>query len=98
MTKLTTAKALVTGAALAGILAGTAAKSHATQTQKAGIGLKTFAAEKASCGGKDGCKGKHDCKGKNSCKGQGGCNSGDNGCKGKNSCKGKGGCDTKNPK
>ena len=80
-------KAFITGAAIAGLLAGAGTvHSYATSTSaKAGAALGTVA---------DDQKGKHSCKGQNTCKGQGGCNAGDNGCKGKNSCKGKGGCAT----
>ena len=83
-------KALLAGAALAGMMTGTRAKLEAqTQDQgshKAGIKSVSFS--------ETGDKEKHACKGQNSCKGKGGCKSGDNGYKGKNSCKGKGGCAT----
>lgn len=86
-------KALLAGAALAGIITGgaisTARASHFSQS---GISSSPgiLADEK---------KGEtHDCKGKNSCKGKGGCKTGDNGCAGKNSCKGKGGCAVKDGK
>jgi hypothetical protein len=80
-------KAVVAGAAIAGLLTGSvAARAYAASTAptKAGVPVQTLDAE----------KGKHSCKGQNDCKGQGGCKTGDNGCKGKNSCKGKGGCAT----
>jgi hypothetical protein len=81
-------KALIAGAAVAGLLTGSfAVRAYAASTTstKAGVALQTMA---------DAEKGKHGCKGQNECKGQGGCKTGDNGCKGKNSCKGKGGCAT----
>lgn len=77
-------RALVMGAALTGLLAGTA---MAQPTGDDGAG-KNAKADKKTAGDK------HGCKGQNSCKGKGGCSAGDNGCKGKNSCKGKGGCAT----
>lgn len=93
MTK--TAKAIMAGAAFAGLLAGTSAGARASNLLPS---LKTsFSAQdqgqsdqKANSKPKE----KHACKGQNSCKGKGGCKSSDNGCKGKNSCKGKGGCRT----
>jgi len=90
-------KALLTGAAVAGLITGSmAVQVHAAQNGMAGTSLqKTY--QNSSCSGKSGCK-SHSCKGQNSCKGQGGCKSGNNGCKGKNSCKGKGGCATKTTK
>jgi hypothetical protein len=79
-------KALVAGAALAGLLAGTNATIQASNLLP---GLRSsFSAQSQDQ------KEKHACKGQNSCKGKGGCKSSDNGCKGKNSCKGKGGCAT----
>ena len=80
-------KALVAGAAVAGLLTGSfAVRTYAASaTGKAGVSLQTVA---------DDAKGKHGCKGQNECKGQGGCKTSDNGCKGKNSCKGSGGCAT----
>ena len=80
-------KAMIAGAAVAGLLTGSfAVRAYAASTAaKAGVSLQTLA---------DADKGKHGCKGQNSCKGQGGCKTGDSGCKGKNSCKGKGGCAT----
>ncbi len=97
MTKTT--KALLAGAAFAGLFAGTGAAIRASTLLPS---LKTS----FSAPGQDQAppatdkkadkkvKEKHACKGQNSCKGKGGCKSSDNGCKGKNSCKGKGGCAT----
>jgi hypothetical protein len=89
-------KAIMAGAALAGLLAGTGAPVRASNLLSS---LKTsFSAQDQSQSEdkKDDktVKEKHACKGQNSCKGKGGCKAGDNGCKGKNSCKGKGGCRT----
>jgi hypothetical protein len=80
-------KALIAGAAIAGLMSGSfAVQAHAaTSNSKAGVSLEM---------GKKKDKDQHSCKGNNSCKGKGGCKTGDNGCKGKNSCKGKGGCAT----
>ena|ERR1700736_2731570 len=80
-------KAVIAGAAVAGLLTGSfAVRAYAASTSSyAGVSLQTMA---------DAEKGKHSCKGKNQCKGQGGCKTSDSGCKGKNSCKGKGGCAT----
>jgi hypothetical protein len=80
-----TKKAIVAGAAIAGLMSGSfAATTHAAvSTGKPGVSLQM--GKKAD---------KHACQGQNSCKGKGGCKTGDNGCKGKNSCKGKGGCAT----
>ena len=80
-------KAMIAGAAIAGLMSGSfAVQAHAaTSNSKAGVSLEM---------GKKHEKDKHSCKGENSCKGKGGCKTGDNGCKGKNSCKGKGGCAT----
>ena len=90
------AKALLAGAAVAGIMSGgavsTMSAANAGTLGRSNIGSSpgTLADEK---------KGEtHDCKGKNSCKGKGGCKNSDNGCAGKNSCKGKGGCATKDGK
>jgi hypothetical protein len=80
-------KAVIAGAAVAGLFAGS-------------IAVRAYAASVPSAAGTaihnlvDSDAGKHACKGQNDCKGQGGCKTGDNGCKGKNSCKGKGGCKT----
>jgi hypothetical protein len=89
MTK--TNKFLLTGAAVAGLLAGTSATVKASYAP-AGKASATAAQDDQSS--KPAAKEKHACKGQNSCKGKGGCKAGDNGCKGKNSCKGKGGCAT----
>ena len=90
MTKTT--KALITSAAIAGLLAGSAPAIKAStllSSAKASFSLQdTDKKDDAKA------KEKHACKGQNSCKGNGGCKSSDNGCKGKNSCKGKGGCAT----
>ena len=96
MTKTT--KALLAGAAFAGLLGGTAPAIKASTLLPS---LKTsFSAsdqdqnqDQKSEKAKD-KKDRHACKGQNSCKGKGGCKAGDNGCKNKNSCKGKGGCRT----
>jgi hypothetical protein len=80
-----TTKALIAGAAVAGLISGaTAVQTHAaTSNAKPGTSLQRAMQDD-----------QHSCKGQNSCKGKGGCKAGDNGCKGKNSCKGKGGCAT----
>ena len=77
---------LLAGAAIAGLLSGTAATVNASNLAKASAQDDSSTTKKV--------KEKHACKGQNSCKGKGGCKSSDNGCKGKNSCKGKGGCAT----
>ncbi|MEO7029525.1 MAG: hypothetical protein ABI147_08985 [Acidobacteriaceae bacterium] len=82
-------KALMYGAAISGLMAGTTPILHASTTtavRSATVSVGVLSAM--------GTKDKHACKGQNSCKGKGGCKSSDNGCKGKNSCKGKGGCAT----
>ena len=84
-------KFLITGAAVAGLLAGTGASVKASTTVPS---VKAPAAQDQPAASDKKVKEKHACKGQNSCKGKGGCKSGDNGCKGKNSCKGKGGCAT----
>ena len=85
-------KALLAGAAVAGLLSGSMATqvraegNNSTQIAQAiqpGTALQTFAVNDT-----------HSCKGKNTCKGKGGCKTSDNGCKAKNTCKGKGGCAT----
>jgi hypothetical protein len=83
---------LLTGAAVAGLLAGTSASIKASNLVPGGKASASAQDEQKS--EKKAAKEKHACKGQNSCKGKGGCKSGDNGCKGKNSCKGKGGCAT----
>ena len=84
-------KAMIAGAALAGLLAGTSATVQASNLlpgARAAIHTQDQTPDNSKV------KEKHACKGQNSCKGKGGCKSSDNGCKGKNSCKGKGGCAT----
>jgi len=85
-------KFLFTGAAIAGLSAGSGASIQASNLLNGGKASATAqdTDKKADTADKD----KHTCKGKNSCKGKGGCKSSDNGCKAKNSCKGKGGCRT----
>ncbi len=84
MTKTT--KAMLAGAALAGLFAGTGAAVKASTLLPS---LKTsFNAQDQDQKSDKQDKEKHACKGQNSCKGK------DNGCHGKNSCKGKGGCAT----
>jgi hypothetical protein len=90
MTK--SSKFLITGAAVAGLLAGTGASVQASNLLS-GSKASAAAQEPEKKSDKK-VKEKHACKGQNSCKGKGGCKSSDNGCKGKNSCKGKGGCAT----
>jgi hypothetical protein len=84
-----TKKAMIAGAAVAGLMSGSfAVTAHAVQSSaNPGVSLKKMADTSPASD-------KNTCKGHNSCKGKGGCKSGDNGCKGKNSCKGKGGCAT----
>ncbi len=85
-------KAMIAGAALAGLLAGTSTAVQASNLL-AGVRLAaTHTQDQTPDNTK--VKEKHACKGQNSCKGKGGCKSSDNGCKAKNSCKGKGGCAT----
>jgi hypothetical protein len=85
-------KFLLTGAALAGLLAGSASIQASNLVTNALASPGAQASGDATADKK--VKEKHACKGQNSCKGKGGCKSSDNGCKGKNSCKGKGGCAT----
>jgi hypothetical protein len=86
-----TSKTLLAGAAMAGLLGGSALRLQAATPDSGSSSIS-----KASLGqlADDAAPAKHGCKGQNSCKGQGGCKASDNGCKGKNSCKGKGGCAT----
>jgi hypothetical protein len=85
-------KFLITGAAIAGLLAGTGVSVQASNLL---TGAKASAtAQDTEKKSDTKVKEKHACKGQNSCKGKGGCKSSDNGCKAKNSCKGKGGCAT----
>jgi hypothetical protein len=74
-------KALVAGAALAGLLAGTSTTIQASNL----LSGAHFAAQSDQAPASGKVKEKHACKGQNSCKGKGGCKSSDNGCKGKNS-------------
>lgn len=83
-----TAKVLLAGAAMAGLLGGAAVRLQAAQP---GSSNTTLSAGQLA---DDSGTAKHGCKGQNSCKGQGGCKASDNGCKAKNDCKGKGGCAT----
>jgi len=88
-------KALLAGAALAGLLTGTSAKLSAQPMNQNNAGIKAVSLSQSGSLNNDDAKAdKHACKGQNSCKGKGGCKASDNGCKGKNSCKGKGGCAT----
>ena len=95
MKRQSTTKALLAGAAIAGILSGglVAKVSAATSTQpgKTVTAAGVLADEKKP-------DADHGCAGKNTCKGKGGCKSGDGGCAGKNTCKGKGGCAIKDGK
>jgi hypothetical protein len=84
-------KAMIAGAALAGLLAGT---GTAVQASNVVAGARAAANHTQQTPDNTKVKEKHACKGQNSCKGKGGCKSSDNGCKGQNSCKGKGGCAT----
>ncbi|MGB6669341.1 MAG: hypothetical protein WA621_14295 [Candidatus Acidiferrum sp.] len=92
MTK--TNKFLITGAALAGLLAGTGVSLHASNLLTGATASATAQDQDSGQKADKKVKEKHACKGQNSCKGKGGCKSSDNGCTGKNSCKGKGGCAT----
>ena len=80
-------KFLITGAAIAGLLAGTGASIQASNLLS---GAKASAMTQDQDKDKKADKDKHACKGLNSCKGKGGCGE----TKGKNECKGKGGCRT----
>jgi hypothetical protein len=84
-------KALLAGAALAGLMTGASANLNAQTLGQNNAGIRAVSTQ--DDGGTNKTE-KHACKGQNSCKGKGGCKSSDNGCKGKNSCKGKGGCAT----
>jgi hypothetical protein len=84
-------KAVIVGAAMAGLFTGAAARVHAAAVLNGSAGTSINQMEDS---GKDSDKDKHSCKGQNSCKGKGGCKSDSNSCKGQNSCKGKGGCAT----
>ena len=92
----TSMKAMLAGAALAGLLTGTSAKLQAqttNQNQNAGIRAVSMQDDGGTDTKTDKDKlPKHACKGQNACKGQGG---GDKDkVHGKNDCKGKGGCAT----
>lgn len=80
--------------AVAGIFAGTQARSVVAQEEATEGGDKHVCKGMNECKGQGGCatSARHECRGQNDCKGQGGCGGGDNGCAGKNSCKGHGGC------
>ncbi|HEX4084061.1 MAG TPA: hypothetical protein VHY22_04060 [Chthoniobacteraceae bacterium] len=82
-------KALLAGAAIAGLMTGAGTRVQAAQPIPSSLQLHHAGVIAA-----DSSSDKHSCKGQNACKGQGGCKAGDNGCKAKNSCKGKGGCAT----
>jgi hypothetical protein len=86
---ITPPKAVIAGAAIAGLLAGSmAVRTYAASTSlKAGTALRTLADDEK---GNILAKATKSARGR----GQGGCKTSDNGCKGKNSCKGKGGCAT----
>ena len=82
-------KAVIAGAAVAGLLSGSlAVRTYAASTpSQAGVSLQTMAeADKSPLPNPA-------CKGQNECKGQGGCKTAEGG-PGQNSCKGKGGCAT----
>src|SRR5271170_39033 len=88
-------KAMFAGAAIAGLLAGSASTAKASNfipRSEPNFSAQDQGAQDKKADQK--VKEKHACKGQNSCKGKGGCKAGDNGCKGKNTCKGKGGCAT----
>ena len=91
-----TTKAILAGAAFAGLFGGTSARGSASNllpSLKSSFSTQDQGQSDDQKSDKT-VKEKHACKGQNSCKGKGGCKAGDNGCKGKNSCKGKGGCRT----
>ena len=94
MKKTNTTKTLLAGAAIAGLMTGSAARVQAATASDTSRDTIAKPGVMASEAGTDKEPGKHACKGQNECKGQGGCKSGDNGCAGKNSCKGHGGCAT----
>ncbi|MGA6983771.1 MAG: hypothetical protein WCC95_14925 [Candidatus Sulfotelmatobacter sp.] len=92
----TSMKAMLAGAALAGLLTGSSAKLQAQTTNQNQDNAGLRAVSMQDNGGTDAKTDKdklpkHACKGKNDCKGQGG---GDKEHAGKNDCKGKGGCAT----
>jgi hypothetical protein len=89
----TTAVAVLTAAAVTGILSGAALAAGPAQSIQSPSTPLADAEKKGKEAPKKGpVKYKHLCKGKNDCKGKGGCKTGDKGCRGKNTCKGKGGC------
>jgi hypothetical protein len=90
----TSMKALLAGAALAGLMTGASVNLNAQALSQSNAGVKAVSLSSAGVVSDTDKTEKHACKGQNSCKGKGGCKSSDNGCKGKNSCKGKGGCAT----
>jgi len=73
-------RALMMGAALAGVVAGQTVVAQDTGKDTAKAGKSATKSKKE----------KHACKGQNSCKGKGGCGT----TKGKNACKGQGECST----
>jgi len=83
-------KTLLAGAAIAGLMTGSAARLHAAQPIGAGLQLQ----QAGAIADDSSSTGKHACKGQNACKGQGGCKTDANSCKSQNACKGKGGCAT----
>ena len=82
-------KAVIVGAAMAGLFAGSAARLQAASVSNSNAGTSVSVMEDS---GSD--KDKNSCKGQNACKGKGGCKTDSNSCKGQNACKGKGGCAT----
>jgi hypothetical protein len=88
---LRTTQTMLATVALTGLMAGAAARAHASTPTGSS---DQYGSAKGQLADDSTAPAKHDCKGQNGCKGQGGCKTGDNGCKGKNSCKGKGGCKT----
>jgi hypothetical protein len=80
-------RALLMGAALTGLTAGT---NVASMAQNSGDQDKTQTADSGKKADKKAKVEKHACKGQNSCKGKGGCGA----TKGQNDCKGKGECRT----
>ena len=88
---LHTTKTVLATVALTGLMAGAAARVHASTPN----GSTDYSPAAKGQLADDSTAGKHSCAGKNGCKGQGGCKTGNMGCAGKNTCKGKGGCATK---
>ena len=87
---LQTTKTMLATVALTGLMAGAAARVHASTSSSENTSTSISKGQLADDSDSD----KHGCKGQNSCKGKGGCKTGDQGCSGKNTCKGKGGCKT----